>query len=285
MTFDRFGSATTPGTFESDMQRARGYKPITQEDLTKAYAQYSGEGVQFGTIKKGMSDAQLYQKAKDVVLQWWQKQKSTGTPGGGTPPPGGSTPPPGGGSGGTGGSGGGTGGSGGSSGGMPNTALGTGGPAGNLGHIYTAVEKAAMALGTQRGMATAEKADAAATSKAVPQPLTATQVSAIMKSVGAPTTWKPPATALTSEATLKQWIATTAQQSQLVLQANSVPLLNTTYITQLMKNMGVTGISAGSIPVQYRTSVQALSSYLLTRKAISPMIAYSSYISKTGKLV
>lgn len=279
MTFDRFGSALEPGTFESDMQRARGYKPITQQDLTNAYSQYSEQGLQFGTVKKNTSDAALYQRAKDIVLAWWKKQKTPATtdgsttPPGSTPstPPGNPAPPPpattGGGS--TGGkttSGGAT---------MPDTAMGTGGPTAELAHIYTAAEQAAMKLGTDRGMLTAAKADAATDAK-TGLPLTATQVSAIMKSVGAPSTWKPPATALVSEAALKQWIVATAQKAQLILQANSAPILNLTYVNQMIKNMGITGVTAASVPVKYRVSASALYQYLLTKKAVTPMLTYGS---------
>lgn len=83
-----FGDPNAQSTFEADLQRARGYKPVTSEDLTKAYAQYD---LATGGVHKSDTDTQLYDKAKTTVLAWWARQHQAGAPGGGggTPPPGG----------------------------------------------------------------------------------------------------------------------------------------------------------------------------------------------------
>src|SRR3972149_2872674 len=58
------------------MNRARGYKPLTEQDLTKAYSQYSSVGLKFGLVQKSDSDTVLYDKAKGYVIAWWKKQKA-----------------------------------------------------------------------------------------------------------------------------------------------------------------------------------------------------------------
>ncbi|MBA2703466.1 MAG: hypothetical protein H0U60_06420 [Blastocatellia bacterium] len=75
MTLDRF-SESGDSQFEADLQKARGYKAITQEEITKAYSQYSGQGLKFGQVTRTQSDDQLLQRSRDVVLAWWKKQKS-----------------------------------------------------------------------------------------------------------------------------------------------------------------------------------------------------------------
>lgn len=58
------------------MERARGFKPITEQDLTKAYSQYGTVGAKFGVVKKTDTDTQLFNTAKKYVLNWWKKQKT-----------------------------------------------------------------------------------------------------------------------------------------------------------------------------------------------------------------
>jgi len=83
-----FGDPNAQSTFEQDLQRARGYKPVTSEDLSKAYAQYD---LKTGNVHKSDTDTQLYDKAKTTVLAWWAKQKAqpVGTPPGEGAPSGG----------------------------------------------------------------------------------------------------------------------------------------------------------------------------------------------------
>ncbi len=75
MAIDHF-SESTGANFESDLQKARGYKPITQEEITNAYSQYSKQGIAFGQVTKQQSDQQLLQKSRDTVVAWWKAQKS-----------------------------------------------------------------------------------------------------------------------------------------------------------------------------------------------------------------
>lgn len=72
----RFGleGTTSPDEqYARDLERASGFKPITQEDLKVAYSQYDQKP---GEVKSGNTDTFLYKRATDTVINWWKKQRA-----------------------------------------------------------------------------------------------------------------------------------------------------------------------------------------------------------------
>lgn len=215
MTFDRFGSGDVEGTFADDMQRARGYKPITEEDLKKAYSQYSGQGIQFGTVKKTDTDTALYAKAKATVIAWWKKQQAD--------------------------------------------------------------KAAAIPKPVTSPTTTSPLNPPPATST---QPLTNEQVAATLRTMGAPATWVPPTYARSSLYELEAWVQRAARNTQttLAIRTTTQPF-DDAYITRVIQNLGIVGVTASSVPVDWRVSPQMLSSYLLAQQA-----AYKLYLANQARL-
>lgn len=65
--------------FQEDLELAAGYKPILKSDLEKAYKRFKPVGVKVGQIRKGMSDARLYRKATQDVIDWHKHNKKKQT--------------------------------------------------------------------------------------------------------------------------------------------------------------------------------------------------------------
>jgi hypothetical protein len=66
------GTTSPDEQFAVDLQRATGFKPITQEDLKVSYSQYDQTP---GQVKRSDTDSFLYKKATDTVINWWKKQR------------------------------------------------------------------------------------------------------------------------------------------------------------------------------------------------------------------
>lgn len=58
--------------FAANIQKASGYKPVTQADISQAIGQY---GAKWGGVK-GQSDTKLYNRAVQEVITWYKKQKA-----------------------------------------------------------------------------------------------------------------------------------------------------------------------------------------------------------------
>lgn len=67
------GTTSPDEQFAVDLQRATGFKPITQEDLKDSYSQYDQKP---GEVKKSDTDTFLYKKATNTVIDWWKKQRA-----------------------------------------------------------------------------------------------------------------------------------------------------------------------------------------------------------------
>jgi hypothetical protein len=91
--------------------------------------------------------------------------------------------------------------------------------------------------------------------------------------MGAPNTWNPPATARQSPEALAAWVQRAATNAQIKLTANKVPAFNDAYVANVIKNLNVTGVTAKSVPLAYRTNPTALKNYLLTQQAAAKLRA------------
>ena len=203
------GRFTNPSASDISSGLVPAPPPIKQSDVTAVRTNY---GIAADFKPKGQTDSSLYDHSVKFVLDWWKRNNPATATG---------TPPPGGGSGGTGGTTGGSG-SGGSSGsgGMPDTATGTGGPAGGLAHIQTPQEVQAQALGTQRGAVTATKADPIVVlppTPANPVPVSKATATSIMLQMGLRGV-TPPTAAMKSTSALRSW-ATAELAKQKLAQA------------------------------------------------------------------
>ena len=234
-------SAQEDAQFESDLQRARGYKPVTPREMRQAYKQYSKQGLKFGQVKKSQSDEKLYARAERIVLDWWKQQQKdkqeakhkaqeqrrdplkgleSNWTGGGNQ------------------YGGGTGGySGGSGSGMlPDTA-----------------------------MAGPNNEDEGPQQNTF---LNATEVRQQLRRMGVPETWRPPMAATRSENKLRAWAERSAERHDMILRYRGLrAIYDRGVVYEEARRIGVR-VDARKIPPKYRTSIPALRKYLLNiRKA------------------
>ena len=214
--------------------------PVKQSDISAVRTNY---GIDAGFKPKGQSDSSLYAHSVDFVLAWWKKNSPAALAAGAAAAAGGTGGAASGSTGGAGGSGGGSGSSGGAT--MPDTALGTGGPAGGLAHILTPQEQQAQDLGNQRGAATAAKAD--------PVPV-------------APVNLAPPAAAPFGSGRAQD----TAPMKVLPpTPANPVPVSKAT-ATSIMLQMGLKGVTP---PVAAMKSTAALRAWAVSELAKQKLAA------------
>ena len=259
-------SDTGQTQFEQDLQTARGWKPVTQTELTQAYQEYAPEGLKFGQVKKSQTDEQLYKRATDIVLAWYKKSKETakaappatsGGDSGGAAAQGGST---GGGGGGT--SGGASGGGSSSTSGMPDTAYGTGvSGGGNLPLPHIPVNGLTTPSALIQQAKSLQQQNAATANK--PVPLTSSEARTYLNQMGVPKTWNPPSNALSSKEALSAWAQRAAEYAKVVLHNNSLPTYTNQVVQSHLNNLGINNMYASQVPLQYRTSVAKLDGYLL----------------------
>lgn len=227
--------------FEEDLQRARGYKPVTQKEMRQAYKQYEKVGLKFGNVKKRATDQQLYKKAEKTVLAWWKlqqkekierkkaqreaRQERLRDPNRGAQ------------SSWSGGSGGGgyTGGSG-SGNYLPDTAM-----------------------SDERGDRNRKK---------LPDivDMNPRRVRAILREMGVPATWNPPPYAERSEAALRGWVQRQATRHDLVLRANGAKAyLNDAVVSRVAANVGFP-VNPNSVPLRHRQTPREIRRYILMLK-------------------
>lgn len=241
-------SLDTGSQFEEDLNRARGYKPVTRKELSQAYSQYKNAGLKFGQVDKTDTDEELYNKAERTVLKWWKLQQAnkkrqnhqrkeaqrdplkgmgskwTGVNSGGSF------------QGGTVGSAGSYGAS--SSRGLPDTAMDEEG--GKGGNTY----------------------------------LNATEVKQVMRRLGLPDTWRPPMYATRSEENMKAWAQRTAANRDMVIRGRGLlAVYDRGVIFQVAREFGVR-VDPSKVPAKYRTSIANLRKYMAgLRKSRDMMLA------------
>ncbi len=242
-------SAESTTQFESDLNRARGYKPVTQKEIRQAYDQYKSVGLRFGQVKKGWTDERLYSRAQRFVLAWWKQQhhekvkdnhkkqevrhRAQQDPRGGrrdTWSGGNNT---------------------------PSYRGGTGGYSGGSG--YATIPDTAMKRGTEGGDGGRQLPD-------IRQRLNPTQVRAVLNNMGVPATWNPPLYAERSPEALKEWVQREAEKQDLVIRANGMrAFLDDGVVQRIGMSIGFP-INPDRVPMIRRQSVDEIRQYLLMLK-------------------
>lgn len=234
-------SAEQDTQFESDLNRARGYKPVTAKEMKQGYSQYKKQGLKFGQVKKSATDEELYQRAEHIVLAWWrqqQKEKSKNKKGKGAAP---RDPLKGISSAWAGGnySGGGTGVSSGASGGLPDTAM------------------AAPGQGESGGPSDLPP---------ITEKLNPTQVKQELRRLGVSDQWSPPSFATRSTQTLERWVNREAERRNLILRERGLrAYYDNGVVAQVARQVGFP-INPNSVPKKYRQSHAEIRHYLLNLK-------------------
>jgi hypothetical protein len=228
--------------FESELNRARGYKPVTKKEMRQAYKQYSKVGLKFGTVKKNATDNQLYRKATKTVIDWWKlqqkekierkhaKQEAMKDPMRGMQSTWSGGSYSGGGSGAYGG---------GSSGGMlPDTAM------------------AGPGQGDKPGKKLPD----------IHERLNAREVRQTLRQMGVPDTWTPPPAAQRNQRTLENWVEQQAQRRDMILRQNGAKAyLNDSVVRDISQRVGFP-INPSQVPMRYRQSHKEIRKYLLMLK-------------------
>lgn len=239
--------------FESDLNRARGYKPVTQREMRQAYDQYKEQGLKFGQVKATDSDEALYAKAEKIVLDWWkyqqaqkikvkQQRNQQRRQAQRDPLRGASSSWRGSGSGGGGRSGGTVsgGGTGGSGGGflLPDTSMrpkaGGKKPKGDLDPIR--------------------------------RQLNPRQVRETLEEMGVPLDWVPPKWATRSAENMRQWVTAESERQDLILRVGEGrAYFDNGVVLQVAQQVGFS-VNPNSVPAAHRVSVRKLRKYLLRQK-------------------